>query len=111
VLDFQLVLYFINFAVQNVHKAFVYIMDLTSTLNMTTSFYSAFPQTRCAHLDNSSFADSSPAMYSDQLASSCTAFVVFFSSSHLRPNELASQQAVLVHGGAALSSKMTSFHV
>ncbi len=32
-LDFQLVSYFTNFAVQNVNKAFVYITDLTSTLN------------------------------------------------------------------------------
>ncbi len=33
-LDFQLVSYFTNFAVQNVSKAFVYITDLTSTLNV-----------------------------------------------------------------------------
>ena len=32
-LDFQLVSYFTNFAVQNVNKAFVYVTDLTSTLN------------------------------------------------------------------------------
>ena len=32
-LIFQLVSYFTNFAVQNVNKAFVYITDLTSTLN------------------------------------------------------------------------------
>ena len=31
-LDFQLVSYFTNFAVQNVNKTFVYITDLTSTL-------------------------------------------------------------------------------
>ena len=30
VLDFQLVSYFTNFAVQNANKAFVYITDLTS---------------------------------------------------------------------------------
>ena len=39
VLDFQLVSYFTNFAVQNVNKVFVYITDLTSTLNLIYSFF------------------------------------------------------------------------
>ncbi len=34
-LDFQLVSYFTNFAVQNVNNAFVYVTDLTSTLTQT----------------------------------------------------------------------------
>ncbi len=36
-LDFQLVSYFTNFAVQNVNKAFVHITDLTSTLTKNLS--------------------------------------------------------------------------
>jgi hypothetical protein len=104
VLDFQLVLYFINFAVQNVGLDFHFKYDNFILFRISPDKITVPLLTVLQQCTLTSWQVAF-------LALACTAFVVFFSSSHLRPNELASQQAVLVHGGAALSSKMTSFHV